>query len=70
MCIARLLLVGRISAKHDPAESEILKQGWRDDFKDRAAREYFWMMKYALPKNQGSRRLRELKEALKALERG
>ena len=47
---------------------EILKRGWRDEFKDRATREHFWMMKYALPKNQGTRRLRELKESLKALE--
>jgi hypothetical protein len=38
---------------------EILKRGWRDKFKDRDARERFWMMKYALPKNQGPRRLRE-----------
>jgi hypothetical protein len=45
---------------------EILKRGWRDEFKDRDARERFWMMKYALPKNQGARRLRELKESLES----
>jgi hypothetical protein len=28
------------------------------------------MMKYGLPKNQGAKRLRELKESLKALEQG
>jgi hypothetical protein len=49
---------------------EILRRGWRDEFKDRDTREHFWMMKYALPKNQGTRRLRELKESLKALEQG
>lgn len=43
---------------------EILKRGWRDEFRNRAAREKFWMMKYALPKNQGTKRLRELKDAL------
>jgi len=45
---------------------EILKRGWRDEFKDRDARERFWMMKYALPKNQGARRLRELKKSLES----
>lgn len=43
---------------------EILKRGWRDEFKDRGTRERFWMMKFALPKNQGAKRLRELKETL------
>jgi hypothetical protein len=45
---------------------EILKRGWRDEFKDRDARECFWMMKYALPKTQGARRLRELKKSLES----
>ena len=49
---------------------EILKRGWRDKFKDQDAREHSGVMKYALPKNQGRRRLRELKESLKALEQG
>jgi hypothetical protein len=43
---------------------EILRRGWRDMFKDRAARENFWLMKYALPKNQGTRRLKELRDSL------
>lgn len=46
---------------------EILKRGWRDEFKNREAREHFWMMKFALPKNQGTKRLRELKQTLEAL---
>jgi hypothetical protein len=44
---------------------EILKRGWRNEFKDLTARENFWLMKYALPKNQGPKRLRDLKDALK-----
>jgi len=43
---------------------EILQHGWREKFKDRAARETFWLMEYALPKNQGSKRLKELKDSL------
>ena len=45
---------------------EILQHGWRDGFKNRAARERFWLMEYALPKNQGTKRLRELKDSLEA----
>jgi hypothetical protein len=37
---------------------------WRDEFKDRAARERFWLMEYALPKNQARKRLGELKDRL------
>lgn len=43
---------------------EILKRGWRDEFKDRATRENFWLMKFALPKGQCKKRLRELKDSL------
>jgi hypothetical protein len=45
---------------------EILQRGWREEFKNRDAREHFWLMKYALPKNQGTKRLRELKDSLEA----
>jgi len=43
---------------------EVLQRGWKDEFKDRDARENFWLMKFALPKKQGTRRLKELKEHL------
>lgn len=43
---------------------EILQRGWREGFKDRAAREKFWLMEYAIPKNQGTKRLKELKDSL------
>lgn len=39
---------------------EILQRGWKDDFKDRATRDNFWLMKFALPKSQGAKRLREM----------
>ena len=42
----------------------VLQRGWKDEFKDRDARENFWLMKFALPKKQGTRRLKELKEHL------
>lgn len=45
---------------------EVLKRGWRDKFKDRAAREDFWLYQYGLDKKQGRKRLRELEESLKA----
>jgi hypothetical protein len=44
---------------------EILKHGWRDSFKDRAARENFWLMEFGLPKGQCKKRLKELKDSLK-----
>jgi hypothetical protein len=44
---------------------KILQSDWKDDFKDRDARENFWLMKYALPKNQGKKRLKEMDEDLK-----
>ena len=37
---------------------EILRRGWRDEFKDPTAREHFWLMKFALPKGQCKKRLR------------
>ena len=43
---------------------EIVKRGWRDEFKDRAARENFWLMNFALPRSQCKKRLRELKDSL------
>jgi hypothetical protein len=43
---------------------EILKRGWRDRFKDRAAREHFWLMEFSLPKNQCKKRMKELKASL------
>lgn len=45
---------------------EILKRGWRDKFKDRSAREHFWLMEFGLPKNQCKKRLKEMKDSLKA----
>jgi len=39
---------------------EILQRRWKDDFRDRAARDNFWLMKFALPKSQGAKRLREM----------
>ncbi len=45
---------------------EVLKSGWRDKFKDRAAREIFWLYEYGLDKKQSRKRLRELEESLKA----
>ncbi len=43
---------------------EILQRGWREEFKNRAARENFWLTKYALPKSQGKKRLKELTDSL------
>jgi hypothetical protein len=43
---------------------EVLKRGWRGEFKNRAARDNFWLMKFALPKNQCAKRLRELEGQL------
>jgi len=43
---------------------EILERKWREEFKNRAARENFWLRKFALPKNQGPKRLRELKSQI------
>jgi hypothetical protein len=43
---------------------EILQRGWREEFKDRSARENFWLMKFALPKGQCKKRMIELKNSL------
>jgi len=43
---------------------EILKRGWKDKFKDRSARENFWLMEFGLPKGQCKKRLKELKDSL------
>jgi hypothetical protein len=43
---------------------EIVRRGWREEFKDRAARENFWLMKFALPKGQCKKRMKELKDSL------
>ena len=43
---------------------EILRRGWREEFKDRAARENFWLMNFSLPKGQCKKRMRELKASL------
>ena len=43
---------------------EILRRGWREEFKDRAARENFWLMKFALPKSQCKKRMKALKDSL------
>ena len=44
---------------------EILKRGFRDNFKDRDTREHFWLYQHGLDKNQSKKRLKELKELLK-----
>jgi hypothetical protein len=43
---------------------EILRRKWRDEFKDRDAREHFWLYQYGLDKHQSKRRLREMKDLL------
>lgn len=43
---------------------EILKRKWRDEFKDRDAREHFWLYQYGLDKHQSKKRLREMKDLL------
>jgi hypothetical protein len=43
---------------------EILRRGWREEFRDRTARENFWLMKFALPKGQCKRRMKELRSSL------
>jgi len=45
---------------------EILKRGLRGNFKDRAAREDFWLYQHGLDKKQSSKRLRELEDLLAA----
>jgi hypothetical protein len=45
---------------------EVLKHGWRDRFKDRSAREDFWLYEYGLDKKQSRKKLRELEDSLKA----
>jgi hypothetical protein len=44
---------------------EILKRGWREKFKDRAAREDFWLYQYGLDKKQSRKKLTELENSLK-----
>ena len=44
---------------------KILQSGWKDEFKDRESREAFWLMKYALPKNQCAKRIKEMDNDLK-----
>jgi hypothetical protein len=44
---------------------EVLRRGWREKFKDRDTRELFWLMEYGLPKSQGSKKLKELKDIVK-----
>jgi len=43
---------------------EILKRGWRDGFKDRAASENFWLYQYGLDKKQSRKRLKGLEDSL------
>ena len=45
---------------------EILKRGWRDEFKNRDARERFWLYQYGLDKKQSKKRLKEMNDSLKA----
>jgi hypothetical protein len=45
---------------------EILKRGWRNEFKDRDSRDAFWLYKFGLDKHQSRKRMRELEESLKA----
>jgi hypothetical protein len=48
---------------------EILRRGLRDKFKDRDAREDFWLYQYGLDKNQSKKRLREMNDSLKPEEK-
>jgi hypothetical protein len=48
---------------------EILRKGLRDKFKDRDAREDFWLYQYGLDKNQSKKRLREMNDSLKPEEK-
>lgn len=43
---------------------EILRQGFREKFKDRDTREDFWLIEYGLDRKQSKKRLREMKESL------
>jgi len=45
---------------------EILKRGWRDEFKDQDAREKFWLYQYGLDKKQSKKRLKEMNDSLNA----
>jgi hypothetical protein len=42
----------------------ILQFGFREKFKDRDAREDFWLYEYGLNKKQGKKKLRDLKDSL------
>jgi len=42
----------------------ILQNGFRERFKDRDARDDFWLYEYGLDKNQSKKRLRDMKDAL------
>jgi hypothetical protein len=44
---------------------EVLKSGWRDEFKNPAARENFWLYQHGLNKKQSRKRLKELEDSLK-----
>jgi hypothetical protein len=43
---------------------EILQRGWRDKFKDRDAREEFWLYEFGLDKKQSKKRLKAMKDDL------
>jgi hypothetical protein len=43
---------------------DILQRGLRDDFKDRDAREDFWLYKYGLNGKQSKKRLIDMKKLL------
>jgi hypothetical protein len=45
---------------------EVLRRGWRDEFKDRDRRDRFWLLKFGLDKHQSKKRMHELKELLQA----
>jgi hypothetical protein len=45
---------------------EVLNRGLRDNFRDRAAREDFWLYQHGLDKKQSRKRLRELEDLLNA----
>jgi hypothetical protein len=41
----------------------ILQQGFREKFKDRDARDDFWLYEYALDKKQSKKQLRDMKDS-------
>ena len=44
---------------------DILRRGWRDNFKDRDTREDFWLYQFGLDKKQSKKRLRDMTDSLK-----